>query len=238
MSGFLHKLSAPTPHDTHSTFKLRFFLLDQHANLFLFKSNTNPNAIPVTFLPVSNCTSSMTNSMETGEPMFLLKAQGTGLGPDGSVVSRTWTIRFPEQDTLLVWIRSLQRGIQEKQRQQQQQHPIPSVAHHAHAGQMYHTPPPTTQRTSFEPPRFLEARSNSRAATAERSRGVPEQYHGAKMGGFDEQREALLRKSKEAEYAAMDRQWVLNRDKAKEEEKRMREEASATAAKMKASLGL
>ncbi|KAJ3008325.1 UNVERIFIED_CONTAM: hypothetical protein HDU68_003150, partial [Siphonaria sp. JEL0065] len=88
-------------------FKPRYFVLTQNGNLHLFKSNNNPNAIPITYLPLTSV--SAHTDLFNSETVFIMRANGDGISFDGTIVKRQWTIRFPEEETLLVWIRSIQR---------------------------------------------------------------------------------------------------------------------------------
>ncbi|KAJ3009324.1 UNVERIFIED_CONTAM: hypothetical protein HDU68_002752, partial [Siphonaria sp. JEL0065] len=108
LSAFLHKLNGhPTDQTAQQQFKPRYFVLTQNGNLHLFKSNNNPNAIPITYLPLSSV-SAHTDSFNS-ETVFIMRANGDGISFDGTIVKRQWTIRFPDEETLLVWIRSIQR---------------------------------------------------------------------------------------------------------------------------------
>ncbi|ORY33187.1 hypothetical protein BCR33DRAFT_723195 [Rhizoclosmatium globosum] len=103
MSGFLYKLNS---HSDAQEWKMRFFVLTMDANLYLFKGNSNPIAQPVTFLPIDACTPHREVSAN-GTQQWIMKASGDGLTPEGDIVTRTWHIRFPDEDTLLAWVHAI-----------------------------------------------------------------------------------------------------------------------------------
>ncbi|KAJ3064198.1 hypothetical protein HDU98_012359 [Podochytrium sp. JEL0797] len=109
ISAFLHKLNGHTT--TPTDWKRRFFVFDKStAHLHLFKTNTNPRSVPVTFLPVTSCSGFM-DTLD-GNPMIQVK--GSGVSRDGEVVQRVWTLRCENEEEFSVWIRTIRYTLMER----------------------------------------------------------------------------------------------------------------------------
>ncbi|KAJ3124092.1 hypothetical protein HK100_011368 [Physocladia obscura] len=134
LSTILEKLNASSGSDVRE-YKQRLFILTSDANLFLFKATASQSDAPITFLPLSGCD----GFFDSQDNAWILKIHGKGLANDSTtVVKRTWTLRFSDEATMILWVRSINRTIQNStvappivvindqnsyQPQQQQQYP-------------------------------------------------------------------------------------------------------------------
>ncbi|KAI9330324.1 hypothetical protein BDR26DRAFT_1011402 [Obelidium mucronatum] len=117
LSGFLYKLTSEAqPPTRQQQYKLRYFVLSHTGNLHIFKSNNNPNAIPITFLPLTSCTAH-TESGQNYEKLHIMRVHGDGVNAEGVLVKRQWTLKFPDEDTLVFWTRTIQRILSSKHEQ-------------------------------------------------------------------------------------------------------------------------
>ncbi|KAI9326226.1 hypothetical protein BDR26DRAFT_877803 [Obelidium mucronatum] len=116
--GFLYKLHASTDTSASlsSQWKHRFLVLAEDGNLYLFRANCDPLARPITHLPLSNVI-----SYQDGDGSFIIKVQGD----DGFHVSnmdidcslkRCWTLKCQDDQTCSMWISSINRVLEERQR--------------------------------------------------------------------------------------------------------------------------
>ncbi|KAJ3208525.1 hypothetical protein HDU82_002326 [Entophlyctis luteolus] len=117
ISGFLDKLN-PASTFAAPIYKRRFFVLTPDANLYLFKTNTNPTAIPITFLPVTKCE----GFFDARENAWCLQVHGSGIviteggsGGDSAsmttttTVQRSWCLKFADEHTMNMWMRQINR---------------------------------------------------------------------------------------------------------------------------------
>ncbi|KAJ3124091.1 hypothetical protein HK100_011367 [Physocladia obscura] len=129
---FLQKLTSDFTSDQR--WKTRYFVLGHlDVNLYLFKASaaSNPKALPITFLPITTCNDGFFDPVERG---WILQVYGDGMNPDGSgeTVERIWTLKFPDENVLTIWIQNINAIVsakkmqqihqQQQQYQQQQQH--------------------------------------------------------------------------------------------------------------------
>ncbi|KAJ3139717.1 hypothetical protein HK100_011334 [Physocladia obscura] len=134
LSTILEKLNASSGSDVRE-YKQRLFILTSDSNLFLFKATASQSDAPITFLPLLGCD----GFFDSQDSAWILKIHGKGLANDSTtIVKRTWTLRFSDEATMILWVRSINRTIQNNsvapptilindqnsyQLQQQQQYP-------------------------------------------------------------------------------------------------------------------
>ncbi|KAI8621426.1 hypothetical protein BC830DRAFT_1077145 [Chytriomyces sp. MP71] len=117
ISGNLLKLQLqPVPRWTE-----RCVILSDDATLYLFRSNSQPTATPLTYLPLTQCM----HYFDADEGAWILKVTGDGITPEGTPMKRNWLFRFDAEPTLKAWHAAVS-SILEQQQQQQQQEPTPS----------------------------------------------------------------------------------------------------------------
>ncbi|KAJ3386997.1 hypothetical protein HDU84_001090 [Entophlyctis sp. JEL0112] len=110
VSGTLQKLNTTSDAVTNQ-WKSRFFVFTDHGNLYLFRSNKNLNAAPVTYLPVNRCTT----FDDAHDNSRILRVDGSGINPDsGAVVRRTWTLRTADSAAFDMWHRTIVRHLADK----------------------------------------------------------------------------------------------------------------------------
>ncbi|KAJ3016697.1 UNVERIFIED_CONTAM: hypothetical protein HDU68_012082 [Siphonaria sp. JEL0065] len=98
--------------DTSTSWKPRLFVFDTtDANLYLFKLNAQPDSLPVTFLPVLDCR----GFMDTFDGKSMVQVSGTGQSAEGDVVRRSWTLRFSDEETFSIWLKTIKRSLIEKE---------------------------------------------------------------------------------------------------------------------------
>ncbi|KAJ3139716.1 hypothetical protein HK100_011333 [Physocladia obscura] len=115
---FLQKLTSEFT--SEQRWKTRYFVLGNvDANLYLFKASaaSNPKSLPITFLPITACNDGFFDPVERG---WILQVYGDGMNPDGSgdTVERIWTLKFPDENALTMWIQNINAIISAKQIQQ------------------------------------------------------------------------------------------------------------------------
>ncbi|KAJ3354417.1 hypothetical protein HDU83_005342 [Entophlyctis luteolus] len=117
LSGFLDKLN-PTSTFASPIYKRRFFVFTPDANLYLFKTNTSPTSMPITFLPVTKCE----GFFDARESAWCLQVHGSGIvineGGSGvdtasmtttTTVQRSWCLKFADEHTMNMWMRQINR---------------------------------------------------------------------------------------------------------------------------------
>ncbi|KAJ3392454.1 hypothetical protein HDU84_004160 [Entophlyctis sp. JEL0112] len=110
VSGTLLKLNATSDAVTNQ-WKSRFFVFTDQGHLYLFRSNKNLNAAPVTYLPVNRCTT----FDDTHDNSRILRVDGSGLDPaSGVVVRRTWTLKTADSGAFDMWHRTIVRHLADK----------------------------------------------------------------------------------------------------------------------------
>ncbi|KAJ3207431.1 hypothetical protein HDU82_003757 [Entophlyctis luteolus] len=110
VSGTLLKLNATSDAVTNQ-WKSRFFVFTDQGYLYLFRSNKNLNAAPVTYLPVNRCTT----FDDTHDNSRILRVDGSGLDPaSGVVVRRTWTLKTADSGAFDMWHRTIVRHLADK----------------------------------------------------------------------------------------------------------------------------
>ncbi|KAJ3074293.1 hypothetical protein HDU98_011557 [Podochytrium sp. JEL0797] len=108
MSALLFKLNAASPAPSGpDKWKLRFFVLDHQANLYIFKANPHSQSLPITFLPVSACSV----AFDEQENSWLLCVSGDGIGAGGQVVQRKWVVKFGDEETVGMWAKRIHRVV-------------------------------------------------------------------------------------------------------------------------------
>ncbi|KAJ3005107.1 UNVERIFIED_CONTAM: hypothetical protein HDU68_004755 [Siphonaria sp. JEL0065] len=131
--------------------KLRFFVLSaETGNLYLFKTNATQKSMPVTFMPVQSYSVSVDHATNT----YLLRPQGDGMTPEGKVVKRVWTLKFPDETTLSMWAKNIHRFLD-------------SVSSSASPSTPTSTRPHTPERTSFS--RSIASRESADRSSVDRA---------------------------------------------------------------------
>ncbi|ORY33188.1 hypothetical protein BCR33DRAFT_771194 [Rhizoclosmatium globosum] len=173
LSAFLFKMNANLSDATGPSdiWKLRFFVLDQEATLYLFKNNTNPRALPITSMPVTSCSA----EYDPHENAWVLTALGDGISPDGKLVKRFWKIKLPDQGSTVLWLEVIQRGIAMRNADatmtsqlQSQSHAAMPIAAVMSATSPYHNHPAAYQSVPYQQPQLdpYRIRSGSLAETS------------------------------------------------------------------------
>ncbi|KAJ3208531.1 hypothetical protein HDU82_002332 [Entophlyctis luteolus] len=91
--------------------KWRFFVFTDQGNLYLFRSNKNLNASPVTYLPVNRCTT----FDDAHDNSRILRVDGSGVDPStATLVRRTWTLKTTDTAAFDMWHRTIVRHLAEK----------------------------------------------------------------------------------------------------------------------------
>ncbi|KAJ3174823.1 hypothetical protein HK101_010822, partial [Irineochytrium annulatum] len=126
--GFLSKLSI-SRQTSHRMWKRRFFILT-NAKLFLFRSS-DPAELPLTFLPITTVTGGPTTAHSQPEPngqppqtLWILDVRGSGAGPEGTTVERSWTLQCTDEPAMNMWLDELSSSLSQQMRhvhQHQQQ---------------------------------------------------------------------------------------------------------------------
>ncbi|KAJ3343070.1 hypothetical protein HDU83_005832 [Entophlyctis luteolus] len=111
LSAFLFKLASnhekpPAAQD----WKLRFFVLSRDSNLHLFKSNAAPFSLPITYLPLTGCSPV---TYDASEMAWVMDVFGNGMNEFGVVVRRHWTLKFPDEATVVQWSDTINRLMQD-----------------------------------------------------------------------------------------------------------------------------
>ncbi|KAI9326228.1 hypothetical protein BDR26DRAFT_877808 [Obelidium mucronatum] len=107
ISGYLGKLNGPTGvSPTINQWTDRFFVLAENGSLFLFASDVDPNAMPISFLTIS----SGFGYKDTTTDENIIRIQGLGVTANGTTAKRAWTLRCPNEETLALWTRAVNRS--------------------------------------------------------------------------------------------------------------------------------
>ncbi|KAJ3194361.1 hypothetical protein HK101_002929, partial [Irineochytrium annulatum] len=192
--GYLSKLSISRETPLW-VWRRRFFVLT-NARLFLFRSSDLAE-LPLTFLPITTATGGPTTPQshhETdGQPpetLWILDVRGSGTGPNGTVVERTWKLQCADEPTLNTWLDALSSTLGQQMRHvhqhQQLQHPTAHASPKSPAGAsgIYRRPSGYTDVSSFYSPFTPITPSSptmpampmpmpSPASTPQHQRGVP-----------------------------------------------------------------
>ncbi|KAJ3206996.1 hypothetical protein HDU82_004147 [Entophlyctis luteolus] len=110
ISGYIDKLNLSPDHTT-AQWKPRFFVFGRDGNLYMFRSDRHSTALPVTFLPVSACV----EFADSQDNRPILRLEGSGIGIDGQLVRRTWTLKFAK-DGFDLWFSAIAQYLEAAQR--------------------------------------------------------------------------------------------------------------------------
>ncbi|ORY33194.1 hypothetical protein BCR33DRAFT_723202, partial [Rhizoclosmatium globosum] len=163
VSGSLLKLNAPSEADP-TMWKVRYCVLAESGSLFLFKSNA-PSAQPVAMLAVAACSA----YQDFADGSWIVTVHGD------AVVKKSWTFKCPDEATMALWVRSINRivgatvanSMDQPQQHQQPALLLPHVPLRTHSiAQRRTDSPPTTptsavSSSSYEPPRVARSASQS-----------------------------------------------------------------------------
>ncbi|KAI8621430.1 hypothetical protein BC830DRAFT_1094465 [Chytriomyces sp. MP71] len=110
LAGVLSKLSGGSEDGAaHAAWKARYFVLMRDARLYLFgTASPSPMKLPTTYLPLTACSGFFHESYNA----WILKADGFGVGPDGEIKSRSWTLLCPNATTFRLWRDTIRRVIE------------------------------------------------------------------------------------------------------------------------------
>ncbi|KAJ3214627.1 hypothetical protein HDU67_001435 [Dinochytrium kinnereticum] len=101
-SGYLCKLSISRQTGAR-IWKRRFFILQDTAKLFLFRSH-DIGELPLTFLPLVSASGSLTPINADGTNAWILDVRGEGAGTDGGMVERAWSLQCTDEATMVDWL--------------------------------------------------------------------------------------------------------------------------------------
>ncbi|KAJ3016696.1 UNVERIFIED_CONTAM: hypothetical protein HDU68_012081 [Siphonaria sp. JEL0065] len=102
ISGNLEKHSTSENRDPQ--WVSRFFLLGETGRLYIFRSE-DPTSSPISHLQLSNCY----GYVDPIDYTPIIRVQGPSTSSNGSAVNRTWTLRCPNDETMALWLRAINR---------------------------------------------------------------------------------------------------------------------------------
>ncbi|KAJ3074295.1 hypothetical protein HDU98_011559 [Podochytrium sp. JEL0797] len=105
ISGFLCKLDVSQDSTSPSCWNERYFVLSETGTLYLFRSSIDEQAQPLAHLPLATCFAFI--DPEHDSPILRVQARES----PRSSLKRTWTLKAPNEDTLSLWARSINRII-------------------------------------------------------------------------------------------------------------------------------
>ncbi|KAI9326229.1 hypothetical protein BDR26DRAFT_924632 [Obelidium mucronatum] len=83
----------------------RFFVLGETGSLYLFRTDSDLDAAPISSLVLSNSF----GYIDPIDNTPILRVQGPAMGVHGNQVNRTWTLRCPNEQTMAIWLRAIGR---------------------------------------------------------------------------------------------------------------------------------
>ncbi|KAJ3382980.1 hypothetical protein HDU84_003925 [Entophlyctis sp. JEL0112] len=103
LSADLQKL-APSL-DGVATWTPRHVVLTPDATMHLFSIPTSATLLPIAILPVETCAV----SQDYSDNSFVLTVSGPTHNPDGSLTALSWSLKFPDEPLMMVWLRAINR---------------------------------------------------------------------------------------------------------------------------------
>ncbi|KAI8617992.1 hypothetical protein BC830DRAFT_1166558 [Chytriomyces sp. MP71] len=131
VSGNLHKLNALADSDA-TRWKLRHVVLDQQAALHAFQYPANPTSSPLSVLHVAQ----VQGFHDSSENSYILRVSSARdhPSPSGGNTKRTWTLKCPDEPTLVAFTRSINAILRVRERQTRSRslsiHSVPRLPRH------------------------------------------------------------------------------------------------------------
>ncbi|KAJ3392459.1 hypothetical protein HDU84_004165 [Entophlyctis sp. JEL0112] len=88
-----------------ATWAQRHVVLSSDATMHLFSTPTSPTLLPIAILPVETCAV----SQDYSDNCFVLTVSGPTHNPDGTLTALSWSLKFPDEPLMMVWLRTINR---------------------------------------------------------------------------------------------------------------------------------